>query len=715
MSSRMDNAAAPRPPLLLALALWGWETGLFPWALALGALLEAIRFSKQRFELRQEDFVRLWNFTALLFLGAALYLFLAREGLGTVGAIVTTASPATRLEEMRRISQTVVALFRWLPFVLYPFLLAQALSRTTTLPWATFSFRSKASDPSAGPRAGPDWAAGRVHTGYVYFAVVLFASSASADHSRLYLPMLLGVMSWALWPWRSPRYPAPVWIGMFLVLLAGSLLAQRGLEGLRQTWLSLETRLFQGVGQARFDQIRGATALGAVGRLKQSGRIVLRIRTDDGVAPGLLREAAFNRFRANIWGTSHREFQSVGLPLEGHVWRLAAAPGQGPLITIARYTSRGEAPLALPGDALSIRDLPALDVETNYLAAARMQEGPPLAIYTVEHGAGGGFDGPPEPEDTDIDSMNGPDAEAIARTARALGLAGRTPEAAVAAVERHFATAFDYTRWQGPVVSRTNTSALSRFLLESRAGHCEYFATATALLLRVAGVPTRYAVGFSPGERRGDQWLARGRDAHAWCLAYIDGRWRDVDTTPGIWREREASGAGPFERLGDWFSQAWYRVAVWRQRGGNWRIFVFTAGVLALSWLAWRQIRGSRWRRTRERPMIASERPPARPGLDSEFYAVTRHLEKRHGPRPGHQTLRAWVRGLAPPGSQAASDSLEEAVGLHYRLRFDPRGLPETDRRRLRVLAIELTDIEGDSARRGRSAKDAAMPAESLR
>ena len=221
---------------------------------------------------------------------------------------------------------------------------------------------------------------------------------------------------------------------MFLMLLAGALLAQRGLEGLRQTWLSLETRLFQGVGQARFDQIRGATALGAVGRLKQSGRIVLRIRTDDGVAPGLLREAAFNRFRANIWGTSHREFQSVGLPLEGHVWRLAAAPGQGPLITIARYTSRGEAPLALPGDALSIRDLPALDVETNYLAAARMQEGPPLAIYTVEHGAGGGFDGPPEPEDTDLDSMNGPDAEAIARTARELGLAGRTPEAAVAAV-----------------------------------------------------------------------------------------------------------------------------------------------------------------------------------------------------------------------------------------------------------------------------------------
>jgi hypothetical protein len=196
-------------------------------------------------------------------------------------------------------------------------------------------------------------------------------------------------------------------------------------------------------------------------------------------------------------------------------------------------------------------------------------------------------------------------------------------------------------------------------------------------------------VGYSIDERRGDQWLGRGRDAHAWCLAFVDGRWQDVDTTPGVWRDREASEAGWWEGLSDWMSHAWYRFSLWRQQGGNWQIYVFAMSMFALSWLAWRQLRGSRWRRARTAQTGIGRGDPW-PGLDSEFYRVTRQLERAHGVRPGHEPLPTWIRRLRLDEAQGG-ERLLEAVRLHYRLRFDPQGLTNAERGRLRRLANELT------------------------
>ncbi|MGC8990350.1 MAG: DUF4129 domain-containing transglutaminase family protein, partial [Verrucomicrobiia bacterium] len=661
---------------------------------AMGAILEALRFSKVRFVPRTEDLNRLWNATVLLFIGVALYLFLARRGLEAVGTIVTTSSLATRLDEMREMSQTAVVLLRWLPFVFYPFIVAALVSRTATLPWEVFSIRLKAMGPGVSALRPLDWATGQIHPGYLYFALVLFASCAGTARSKAYLPLLLSVVALALWPWRSRRYRALSWAGMYLCLLVAAVVAEQGIERARQTLLALEGRLIQNAGQGdRFDQLHGMTAIGAVGRLKQSGRIILRVRTPDGTAPGLLREAVFNRFRANVWGATHREFQTIGTPIDGHIWRFSNRQRSGRFIAIARYTAQGEAPIALPTGTIMITNLPALAVETNYLGSARMHEAPPLVVYAVEHGPGVGFDGPPDPDDTNLDSLKGPDAEAIEETAQALGLKGQPPDHAVSILERYFATKFEYTRRQDHSTTQTNSSALAAFLRESHAGHCEYFAAATVLLLRAAGVPARYAVGFSPGELRGDTWLARARDAHAWCLAWINGRWQDVDTTPGTWRQHEAATAGWSEAIRDWFSDAWYRFALWRQRGGNRRIFVFAGGMIALSWLGWRQLRGSRWRRAPEQQTAHPSQTSPPPGLDSEFFAVAEVIARNHDPRLTHETPRAWLRRLSLVGTPTAS-LLDEALQLHYRLRFDPQGLTESDRRRLRELATQLLQVE---------------------
>jgi transglutaminase-like putative cysteine protease len=78
-------------------------------------------------------------------------------------------------------------------------------------------------------------------------------------------------------------------------------------------------------------------------------------------------------------------------------------------------------------------------------------------------------------------------------------------------------------------------SAIEHFLFTTRAGHCEYFASALSIMLRAVGVPSRLVVGY-----RGGQWfednelyLVRQSDAHAWVEAHIEGRgWVRLDPTP---------------------------------------------------------------------------------------------------------------------------------------------------------------------------------------
>ncbi len=75
---------------------------------------------------------------------------------------------------------------------------------------------------------------------------------------------------------------------------------------------------------------------------------------------------------------------------------------------------------------------------------------------------------------------------------------------------------------------------LEDFLFERRRGNCEYFASATALLLRLMGIPSRVIGGFKGALKNeyGDYYIVTNSMAHVWVEAYVGGRWVRVDTTP---------------------------------------------------------------------------------------------------------------------------------------------------------------------------------------
>ena len=76
---------------------------------------------------------------------------------------------------------------------------------------------------------------------------------------------------------------------------------------------------------------------------------------------------------------------------------------------------------------------------------------------------------------------------------------------------------------------------VNEFVLRGDIGYCTYYASAMAVMLRSQGVPTRFVVGFTEGQRVGeDEYVVRGLDSHAWVEVYVPSRgWVTFDPTPG--------------------------------------------------------------------------------------------------------------------------------------------------------------------------------------
>jgi hypothetical protein len=136
----------------------------------------------------------------------------------------------------------------------------------------------------------------------------------------------------------------------------------------------------------------------------------------------------------------------------------------------------------------------------------------------------------------------------------------------VRAVQRHLLT-FSYSL--DLPATRAETS-LEHFLFTRRAGHCEYFSTAMAVLLRAQGIPARNVTGFLGGDwNEGAGYLrVTGNDAHSWVEAWFPGAgWVPFDPTPpsreGVVQRGTASAwGGPFRFWFDGIEYRWHRWVI---------------------------------------------------------------------------------------------------------------------------------------------------------
>jgi transglutaminase-like putative cysteine protease len=230
-----------------------------------------------------------------------------------------------------------------------------------------------------------------------------------------------------------------------------------------------------------------------------------------------------------------------------------------------------------------------------------------------------------------------------------------------AAVENYLRTRFGYTLELPPAAVK---DPIANFLFERKQGHCEYFASAMAVMLRTLGIPSRVVTGFRSDEFNDltGNYVVRAKDAHAWVEAYFPGSgWHTFDPTPA-----GASGT----------PQGWERLALyidamssfWR----DWVVSYDTSHQYALGQAAFSGTRGL-WDRTRAW---------ARQHYDS-MLQWARHSQDRVEHSPGRWAVIAVtivfvflllgnigriVRGLHEKWLRAhAERSPEQAAAMWYR------------------------------------------------
>jgi hypothetical protein len=176
--------------------------------------------------------------------------------------------------------------------------------------------------------------------------------------------------------------------------------------------------------------------------------------------------------------------------------------------------------------------------------------------------------------------------------------------------------------------------------------------------------------------------VVRERDAHAWCLVWNGKTWEDFDTTPSSWVGIENQRMSRLQGFWDFWSWVRFQIAKFRWGQGNIRDYILWGLIPILIGLMAQIIFSRRKKqKTQGRKMEAAF---FWPGLDSEFYLLERKLAERGTPRPPNEPLSEWlIRALENPALYELREPLNELLRLHYRYRFDPRGLDNSERKLL--------------------------------
>ncbi len=682
-----------KPPRFLigaALLFWGWQSNLLLAGALMALILEGARWSKTRWETSDEDLRRIWTFCSVLLLAAAVLAFSSSDSQGDARRFFQSPNFFTARNLGNTSSRAAAAWLRWLPMVFFLFATAHAFGSREGVPLETFSWLLRRRARRAQELGLPPPASRNINVSFPYFTVCLFAASVHQGQNSSYFWGVCALVGWALWTCRSSRFTLVTWGAALSIAIGAGYFGQEGIGQLQRYIENFNAEWLADWVRPRTDPGHSKTALGYIGRLKQSGKIVLRIKADTNTPAMLLREASYFQYKGETWYAepTAQSFETVREETNKDTYVLFPATTNLPSLNIACYLSGGNALLPLPYGCTRLENCPVFTLMKNRLGTV-LASGPGVLTFDARYTQNETMD---SPADTNQDLSVPPrEKAALERVLAELNLSGATHEQALRSISALFLNQFTYRMWQdAPPSSATNESPLTRFLLRTRAGHCEYFASATVLLLREAGIPARYAVGYSAHERSGKKILVRQRDAHAWCLVWDDKKktWQDFDTTPASWIAAEAERASPLQVLSDLWSGFWFQVSKLWWNQGQLREYLLWALVPILLLLLYQIIRRSKGRRRKSAgPALKVEWP----GLDSEFYQLEKQLTVRGFPRGPGETLSDWLQRIATqPDLNELKGVLQQVLRLRYRYRFDPLGLEPEARDELRQEAREL-------------------------
>jgi transglutaminase-like putative cysteine protease len=284
--------------------------------------------------------------------------------------------------------------------------------------------------------------------------------------------------------------------------------------------------------------------LDSFGAAKKSDRVVLRMNARPERLLGRvlrLREAVFTDYRAGVW--TRNPYARPGARARGDSLPALRPGGEldGKLSIELNLAINGF--LFLPYGAAGIeldRGFPASLPDGVVQVASRRR----AVQYTV------GVRGERQPRGMGASAI---DPAIVPTEVRdyAAKLTGdlADPRAIYARIQDHLAANFVYTLDPPPAVG----DPIVHFLTRSRAGHCEFFASAAAMMLASRGIPARLVTGSYGGELGllSRSIVVRARNLHAWVEADLDGTGFVVlDPTPPAGIPEAESRVSLWSRVG---------------------------------------------------------------------------------------------------------------------------------------------------------------------
>lgn len=436
--------------------------------------------------------------------------------------------------------------------------------------------------------------------------------------------------------------------------------------------------------------------LAGIGPITRSQERVLVLRSPAGraIRPEWtrLRATAYERVTVASWAPRSADRRSR--PQVGSI-RLAGTPaGGGAPVELEVLLDRPDEYLFLPEGTVAVEVDRPVRIDPAGGLVLRSDGGGPLA-YTIWVAAGAA------PLRADPPQRGGPRFEPhpeVRALAERITRGLESDEERARAVEAHLQSGYAYSM---SGMRRIGPDPMAWFLLQSRSGHCEYFAGGMVVLLDAIGVPARMVGGYSGGSASadGDELTVHEANAHAWVEVWLgpERGWRSFDPTPAANVPGLSAG-----RVRDRIRFAWE----WLQ--SSWDRYVLTFGmaeqmdllavlgerIVAPLLAHWRQVAvvlaatasvaGAvtalrRWpRRGRRRAAGVARSPAAR-----AIARLVRLLERGGVTVPAAATVRWIGRTAAARWPQAAGEIVELAEAAERELYADgpsPAGAAEARR-----------------------------------
>ncbi|MEJ7625102.1 MAG: DUF3488 and transglutaminase-like domain-containing protein [Pyrinomonadaceae bacterium] len=281
--------------------------------------------------------------------------------------------------------------------------------------------------------------------------------------------------------------------------------------------------------------------LGSFGRIRENDEVVMRVKFEGGPAPnrGLyFRGIALDTFDNQTWSKSRASNQSF-TKTDNDLIRFDYASSRQDLSVQTIYLE--------PLDAQILFGLPRIvGVQGNFPMLYRDSFGAISYTRNFERISYKVVSDRSIPSESQLRSDDQPYAREvqnyrdlppnldprIADLATDISSASRNRYDEARAIENYLQTSYGYTL----DLKASGDQPVADFLFNVREGHCEYFATAMAVMLRTQGIASRVVTGFHGGEYNdaADVTVVRQRNAHAWVEVYFpeNDAWITFDPTP---------------------------------------------------------------------------------------------------------------------------------------------------------------------------------------